>query len=282
MKPFLHLLSGALLVAALIALFQQHLALTQATQQIRVLNSQRDSKRDESSERLQPNSPMVHQQVDREREELLRLRNEVRQLREVKADSEKLRVENEELRNAIALQREVAQTGWSNLVAGARSNGIRSASVALLVQALTNESPGIRLESTKALREIGLQKWLDTNLTAESDAQLRTWAKSAVPALVQSLKDPDTFVRANAAITLGFLGHESGTVVPALVQALQDSEGRVGRSAAKALGRMRADAQPAIPNLLQAAQSADPQMRTVAIDALRQIDPQALQKAGLQ
>jgi hypothetical protein len=271
----------ALLVGLIAIIGLQHSALTQARTAIRALEAQLQKG---VVEQEAPVQPAFQEASDSrpQKEELLRLRNEVGQLRERTQEMERLRRDNDDLREAILAQRASTQAGWSNLVSGARTNGINSASLSLLIQALTNAAPGIRIESTKALRQIGLQKLLETNRTAEADAELRASARAAIPGLIESLKDPDTFVRANAAITLGFLREDPHAVVPALVQTLQDPEGRVARSAAKALGRMQTDATAAIPNLLQAAQSPDPQMRTVALDALRQIDPEALARAGLK
>ena len=87
-------------------------------------------------------------------------------------------------------------------------------------------------------------------------------------------------MRANAAITLGFLGEPDA--VPALVACLDDSEDRVSTGAAKALGRLQSGATSAVPALIQAAQSPNQWRRETAISAIKQIDPEAARAAGLQ
>ena len=151
-----------------------------------------------------------------------------------------------------------------------------------LIQALTNGATSVRLEATKVLRQIGIERLLNTNLTAQAELDMRTAARAAVPGLVAALTDSDTMVRANAAITLGFLREQPEIAVPALVLALNDEQNRVAVSAAKALGRLQSDASGAIPGLLQAAQGTDAERRTASIDALKQIDPEFVGKAGAE
>jgi HEAT repeat protein len=218
--------------------------------------------------------------LDRERSELLRLRNEMGQLRSLKPELERLRIENAQLRALLDSEKSAAQAEWMAWLSTARTNWVRPTDLPYLLQALTNEATPVRLEATMGLRNIGLQRIFDTNLSSEATAALRAEARAAVPGLMSALKDSDTLVRANAAITLGFLG-EAGTVVPALVACLDDPEDRVATGAAKALGRLQADATGAVPALLQAAQSPNQSRRETAINAIKQIDPDAAKAAGL-
>lgn len=219
---------------------------------------------------------------ERQSTELLRLRNEITQLRSLKVELERLRSENAQLRASLEAERSAAQAEWLAWLSGVRTNWIKPADVFYLLQALTNDATSVRLEATRGLRNIGLQKIFDTNLTPQVELELRSAAKAAIPGLVMSLKDPDTLVRANAAITLGFLREEPDTVVPALVACLDDAEDRVAAGAAKALGRLQADAKSAVSALLRAARSTSPRRREMAIEALTQIDPNAVSNAGLQ
>lgn len=218
----------------------------------------------------------------RENQEIHRLRNEVAQLRGARKDLDRLQMENQQLRDIITSERDRIQAQWVAWVSALRTNGMKPDDVYTLVQALTNDTTSVRVEATKVLRDIGINLLLNTNLTAQADSDLRNAAKIAVPGLVAALKDSDTFVRANAAITLGFLREYPDVVVPALVERLSDEQLRVAVSAAKALGRLQGDARSAIPSLLKAAQSLDEGLRGNAITALKQIDSEAARKAGFE
>ena len=58
--------------------------------------------------------------------------------------------------------------------------------------------------------------------------QIGPAAKDAVPALVQSLGDPNPFVRGMAARALGGIGRAANAAIPALIQALQDLDTQSG------------------------------------------------------
>lgn len=218
----------------------------------------------------------------RENLEILRLRNEVSQLRSLKAELERLRSENQQLREIIDSERERIHAQWTAWVSSLRTNGMKPDDVFTLVQALTNDAVSVRVEATRVLRQLGIERLLNTNLTAQAESDLRSASRIAVPGLVAALNDSDPFVRVNAAITLGFLRENPEIVVPALVERLTDEQLRVAGGAAKALGRLQGDASSAIPALLQAAQSADEGLRETAITAVKQIDPDAARKAGLE
>jgi HEAT repeat protein len=218
----------------------------------------------------------------RENVEILRLRNEVNQLRSLKAELERLRSENQQLREIIDSGRDRIQAQWTSWASSLRTNCMKQDDVFTLVEALTNDAVSVRVEATKVLRQLGIERLLNTNLTAQAESDLRSASRIAVPGLVAALKDPDTFVRANAAITLGFLREDTEIVVPALVERLTDEQLRVAGAAAKALGRLQGDASSAIPALLQAAQSADEGFRETATTAVKQIDPDAARNAGFQ
>jgi len=212
-------------------------------------------------------------QLRRENQELQRLRGEVARLQAQKKELERLRAENQQLRDLVASEKDRIQQQWAAWVSALRTSGMKPDDVLPLIQALTNDAPSVRLEATKVLRQIGIERLLNTNLTAQAELDLRAAARTAVPGLATALNDSDPMVRANAAISLGFLHEQSEIAVPALARALNDEENRVALSAAKALGRLQSDAAGAIPALLEAAQSPDAERRAAAIAALGLINP---------
>ena len=197
--------------------------------------------------------------------ELMRLRGEIGTLRLEAANVKAVKESSRE---------SVNQAEWATWVSAVRSKGVRPTDVPYLIQAMTNGTPAIRLEATKTLRLIGLELRNNTNMTAESEVEWRRASEEAVPNLLSILADPDVLLRANAAITLGFLGEQSGLVVPALVNALGDAEPRVTQSAAKALGRFENQARSAVPELLRVSAGNDDGLRKAALSALRQIAPE--------
>ncbi len=88
------------------------------------------------------------------------------------------------------------------------------------------------------------------------------------------LIDKDTLLRVEAAECLGRLGPAAKDEVPALVKALkEDREGDVRERVAEALGRIGPDARSAKEALTAATRDADPEVRALAIDALKMIEP---------
>jgi len=67
-------------------------------------------------------------------------------------------------------------------------------------------------------------------------------AEVVVPALAEALKDPDTFVRRDAARALGEIGPAAKPALPALLSALQDKHAAVHKAAGEALRKIDADA----------------------------------------
>jgi hypothetical protein len=241
------------------------------------------SQQESESQRDQNDSPELSKA---EQEELLRLRSEVGRLRIQKQELDRLRDENQRLKESLGSGRNSIQTQQKSWVSELRTNEIKPEDFLALVQplteALTNSEASVRIDAAKILRNIGLEQLLNTNLTAQNKADLKSAAIAAVPGLLAALKDPDPLVHANISITLGFLHEDAQNVVPTLIEDLSNGEWRIAGAAAKSLGRFQSDATSAVPALLQAAQSSDSRVRETAIDALKQIDPAAARNAGFE
>lgn len=96
------------------------------------------------------------------------------------------------------------------------------------------------------------------------DALLRLGDVSAVPALIEALKDSD--VRRRAIDALGKIG--SVSAVPALIEVLKDNHWSIQRNATHALGKIGT---PAVPALIEALKDSDPYVRGYAAEALGEI-----------
>jgi HEAT repeat protein len=87
-----------------------------------------------------------------------------------------------------------------------------------LIEALTDEDPGVRERAAVALGRLGPE------------------AKPAVPALILAIRDESNWViRAEAAIALGNIGPEAKAALRTLVAALRDDSEYVREQAARAL-----------------------------------------------
>src|SRR5262245_44282613 len=72
-----------------------------------------------------------------------------------------------------------------------------------------------------------------------------------IAALLISLKDEQTFVRASAALALGNRGPAAETAVPVLIQTLADRDGVVRARAAEALALIQRKPDVVVPALVQ-------------------------------
>ena len=102
----------------------------------------------------------------------------------------------------------------------------------------------VRLRTLRAFREWGVRETAADALSRIGDA--------AVPALIETLNDPDQQVRAQAATALARMGPKAGPAIDALVHALDDPNEEVRRGAARALGQIGPEAEEAVPALIQA------------------------------
>jgi len=113
-------------------------------------------------------------------------------------------------------------------------------------------------------------------LAAHSIKSLGTNAVSAVPVLVEFLNDEGH--EWDDAIVLFSLKIESGLIVPALLNSLDHRKPGVRSLAVFLLGARGKEARSAVPTLLKMLDDQDWQIREDATNALRQIDPQALER----
>ncbi len=77
----------------------------------------------------------------------------------------------------------------------------------------------------------------------------------AVPALVDSLRDPDADRRLRAVRILAGIGSDASQAVPFLVEALRDPDPQVRKAAAWALGQIGPNAAEAVPALMELLQT---------------------------
>ena len=139
-----------------------------------------------------------------------------------------------------------------------------------LSAALDDKDPLVRINAALALYKFG------------------PGAREALPALIRALADEVDLVRMDAAMSLARLGPDARAAVPALIAALQRKENRayvlpfprtIREQMVVTLGRIGPDAHAAVPALTAALTDEQASMRTSAAEALRRIDPAALEKA---
>lgn len=152
------------------------------------------------------------------------------------------------------------------------------AASAVLKESLTHPVPDVRRAAAVALGQLGdgsmvpaLIEALRDGDTYECQAAAEVLGQlgdaSAVPALIDVLRDGDNHEYRVAATALGRLGDASA--VPALIEALRDRDAYEGRLAAWALGQL-GDAS-AVPALIEALRDRDYTLRTAAAAVLGQL-----------
>jgi HEAT repeat protein len=115
------------------------------------------------------------------------------------------------------------------------------------------ETGVVRLRTVQAFREWGVRE-------TAADALARI-GDPAVPALIETLHDPDHSIRAHAARALARMGPKAAPAVPDLIVALNDPEKEVRQGAARALGQIGPDAEEAVTALVKALK--DPRNKSV-------------------
>jgi HEAT repeat protein len=92
---------------------------------------------------------------------------------------------------------------------------------------------------------------------------------SAIPALIDVLKDKDAVVRDNAVDALAVM--HPADVVPALTRALRDPDANARRRGADALARIGRDTENSWPALIELLKDESPEVRRAANAALRRL-----------
>jgi len=106
----------------------------------------------------------------------------------------------------------------------------------------------------RALASIPIRQWGVRETAVDAIARI---GAPAVPALIQSLSDPDPGVRTQAARALARMGDTAKPALPELIQALRDPDEGVRIAATKALGQMGPTAAPALPALIDLLKTPD-------------------------
>jgi HEAT repeat protein/S1-C subfamily serine protease len=115
-------------------------------------------------------------------------------------------------------------------------------------------APQRRAEAARAIGTIGIQ------------------ARSAIPNLLEAIKDSDRNVSTAAMEALGKLGSASDVVLPELIsKSLNDSDKRVKLYAARAIGKMGAAGVSAIDPLIELTRDNDPELHNEALLALGRV-----------
>ncbi len=116
-----------------------------------------------------------------------------------------------------------------------------------LIPLLIDDHAEVRMAATTALGDIG---------------------PPAIPALREALGDSDHVVRRGAAYSLGQMGSQAGSAVPALLETLRDEDdGRARSYIVWALGEIGVDASLAGPHLEKALEDPFPTVRRMALQA---------------
>ena len=140
-----------------------------------------------------------------------------------------------------------------------------------------------RLDALKQARQESQDSFPDMKSEMEKeksdgspDAQIlknESSGLNANAALLESLKDPEAWVRARAARRLSLIHPAPLEAIPTLIDLLKDKDAEVRASAAGALGSIGPAAHQAIPALLHTLGDPDANVQEIAAEALKQIQP---------
>ena len=162
---------------------------------------------------------------------------------------------------------------WS-AVRALRNIGAAAANCATpgLARLLEDPDIDIRLAAAAALQQFaptGSASGIQT--VGYAPGRLSTFARTALPPLLRSMRSDDPEVRTAAMRTLRGLGPEARLAVPALCVALSDPNPHIRKVAAETLGAVGSAATEAVGNLRRAAQDADAEVRQAADEAVLNI-----------
>jgi hypothetical protein len=107
-------------------------------------------------------------------------------------------------------------------------------------------------------------------------------AGAAIPSLLLNVGNTNAGAREIAVRVLGEIHSQSQLVVPVLIAALHDPASAVQYEAFLALGRYGKEAKAAVPALVGMLNDRDEVARVMAPNVLKQIDPEAAAKAGVE
>lgn len=108
-------------------------------------------------------------------------------------------------------------------------------------------------------------------------------AKSAVPVIMEALKEDHVRIHLMAITALGNIGPGAGEAIPALIKELKHNGYVERRDAATAIAKIgNPAAMAAVPGLVELARDPDPQVADAAKDALAKIDPVEAAKLGVK
>jgi outer membrane protein assembly factor BamB len=156
---------------------------------------------------------------------------------------------------------------WASRV-GASDPKVRAAAEADLVRGASRSLPILR------------------QLLNEDALQLRTFeiirriGPSAIPLLVELLRDDRVSIRRTAVDALIDLAPHTESIQPALRRALRDEDADVAGDAARALGALGGKATPSVGALVRALSHHEPHVRIYAAESLASIGPMAAPATG--
>jgi HEAT repeat protein len=181
----------------------------------------------------------------------------------------------------VLRQQDGGLRAWAAQSLGSIGPDARGAEPALTA-ALADSDGAVRAAAADALGRIGPREAAAFTglVAAQCDAgeavraaargSLTRLGKAAVPALVDSLKDPSAEVRAASAESLGRIGADA---VPDLMPATRAADERVRRGAVTALAKAGPAARPAVPWLVRALEDQDREVRLGSARALGVVKP---------
>jgi len=163
--------------------------------------------------------------------------------------------------------------------------------VPVLIKALSDESPHVRMRAAEALGRFGpaasaaipyLIIGLNDesgNVANETAGALAQIGEAAVPALIDALKSDSVMVRGRAAEALGDMawgsriGQSGIEAVDPLIQRLYDDEYYVRENAARALGHIRLAPEKVIPELAKLLADPAPSLQEAAVFSIGEFGP---------